>query len=119
MDKMTIRGLKIFAYHGVNPEEKENGQVFIIDLDYYLDLENACKSDDLNETVSYSKVVKTIRGVFTAGSCDLIERAAQIICDALFEEYERIKKIKITLKKPDAPVSADFEYMAVTLVRER
>ena len=33
MDKILIRDLKIFAYHGVNEEEKVNGQNFIFDID--------------------------------------------------------------------------------------
>lgn len=119
MDKITIKGLRLFAYHGVNQEEKENGQSFVIDLDYFLPLEGACQSDDLNDTVSYAKVVKTIRRVFTAEKYDLIERAAQAVCDGVFEAFDEIQKIRITLKKPEAPVNADFEYMAVTLVRER
>ena len=32
METIRIKGLKIFAYHGVNPEEKENGQNFVLDL---------------------------------------------------------------------------------------
>ncbi len=119
MDKITVKNLKLFAYHGVNPEEKENGQTFFIDLDYYLDLSKACESDDLNDTVSYAKAVKVIRRVFTEERYDLIEKAAQVICDALFEEFEEIRKIDITLKKPEAPVNADFDYMAVSLTRER
>ena len=119
MDKITVKNLKLFAYHGVNPEEKENGQSFVIDLDYYLDLTSACKSDDLNDTVSYAKVVKIIRKVFTEKSYDLIERAAQVVCEALFDEFKEIKKIDITLKKPQAPVKAEFDYMAVSLSRER
>ena len=119
MDKITIRGLKIFAYHGVNPEEKENGQSFIIDVDYFLDLENACKSDSLYDTVSYAKAVKTIRRVFTEKSYDLIERAAQVIADALLEDFKEIKKVSVTVKKPEAPVSAEFDYMAVTITRIR
>ena len=43
MDKITVKGLKIFAFHGVNPEEKQNGQSFIIDVNYYLDLKKALK----------------------------------------------------------------------------
>ena len=31
MDKILIRDLKIFAYHGVNEEEKVNGQNFVFD----------------------------------------------------------------------------------------
>ena len=32
MDEIYIKGLKIFAYHGVNPEETENGQEFELDI---------------------------------------------------------------------------------------
>ncbi len=119
MDKITVKNLKLFAYHGVNPEEKENGQSFIIDVDYFLDLENACKSDSLDDTVNYAKAVKTIRRVFTEKSYDLIERAAQVIADALLEDFKEIEKVSVTVKKPEAPVSAEFDYMAVTIHRER
>lgn len=27
MDKIIVNGLKLYAYHGVNPEEKEDGQL--------------------------------------------------------------------------------------------
>lgn len=119
MDKISIKNLKLFAYHGVNPEEKENGQNFVIDLDYFLDLSKPCESDDVDDTVSYAKVIKIIRKVFTERSYDLIEKAAQTVCDALFEEFYAIEKIEITLKKPEAPVKADFDWVAVSLTRER
>jgi len=119
MDKIIIKNLKLFAYHGVNPEEKENGQHFLIDLDCYANLTKACASDNLDDTVNYAKVVKTVRRAFTGQSYDLIERAAQVVCDAVLAEFEEIQKVEITLKKPDAPVSAEFDYMAVQLVRTR
>lgn len=119
MDKITIKGLQLFAYHGVNPEEKENGQLFVLDVDYYLDLTNACQDDKLGDTVSYAKAVKTIRKVFTAQSYDLIERAAQVVADALLTDFPPIQRVAVTLKKPQAPVSADFDYMAVSIERER
>lgn len=119
MDKISIKGLKLFAYHGVNPEEKENGQNFVIDLDYYVNIARACQMDTLDDTVSYAKVVKTIRRVFTAEKYDLIERAAQVIADAVLDEFEDIFKVEITLKKPEAPISAEFDYVAVSIMRER
>lgn len=119
MDKISIKGLKIFAYHGVNPEEKENGQNFVIDLDYYVNINKACRMDSLDDTVSYAKVVKTIRRVFTAEKYDLIERVAQVIADAVLDEFEDIFKVEVTLKKPEAPISADFDYVAVSITRER
>lgn len=119
MDKISIKGLKLFAYHGVNPEEKENGQNFVIDLDYYVNIARACQMDTLDDTISYAKVVKTIRRVFTAEKYDLIERAAQVIADAVLDEFEDIFKVEITLKKPEAPISAEFDYVAVSITRER
>ena len=119
MDKITIKNLKLFAYHGVNPEEKENGQNFYIDLDYYLNMQRACENDNLDDTVSYAKVVKTVNRAFTAQSFDLIEKAAQTVADAVLDEFEAITRVDITLKKPEAPVKADFDYMAVSISRSR
>lgn len=119
MDKISIKGLKLFAYHGVNPEEKENGQNFVIDLDYYVNIARACQMDTLDDTVSYAKVVKTIRRVFTAEKYDLIEKAAQVIADAVLDEFDDIFKVEVTLKKPEAPISAEFDYVAVSIMRER
>ena len=119
MDKIIISDLKLFAHHGVNEDEKIYGQNFIIDAELYANLGAACESDDLNETVNYAKVVKTIRRVFTAEKYDLIERAVQVVCDAVLDEFERVEKIRLTLKKPEAPIKADFGYVAVCIERER
>lgn len=119
MDKITIKNLELFAYHGVNPEEKEEGQTFFIDVDYYLSLAKACHTDNIDDTVSYAKVVKTIRSAFTGEKYDLIEKAAQVVADAIFERFSDILRVDITLKKPEAPVKAKFDYMAVSISRER
>ena len=74
MDKILIKGLKIFAYHGVNPEEKENGQDFIFDIELSVNMNKACHSDNVEDTVSYAKVVKTVRSVFSCPVPSLITR---------------------------------------------
>lgn len=119
MDKIYINDLKVFAYHGVNPEEKEDGQNFYLDLEISLDISKACKTDDLNDTVSYAKIIKTVIRVMTAEKYDLLEHTAQVVADAIFAEYEKVEAIKIKLKKPEAPIKADFGYVAVELERTR
>ena len=32
MDHIYIEGLRVFAYHGVFPQEKRDGQEFVLDL---------------------------------------------------------------------------------------
>lgn len=119
MDKILIKGLKLFAYHGVNPEEKENGQDFIFDIELYVNMNKACHSDNVEDTVSYAKVVKTVRRVFTAQKYDLLERCAEVTAQAILDEYSEVLRVDLTLKKPQAPVNADFEYMGVNIVRSR
>ena len=119
MDKIIIKNLKLFCYHGVNPEEKVDGQNFIFDIETSVDLSVPCETDNVDDTVSYAKVIKTVRRVAQSQKDDLIERVAQRIIDALFEEYEKIQSIKISVKKPEAPIKAEFDYVAVQIERER
>lgn len=57
-DKLIVRGLKIHGFHGVKPEEKALGQKFLIDVDAWMDLREAGKSDRLSDTISYTEIYR-------------------------------------------------------------
>ena len=119
MDKIIVKNLKLFCYHGVNPEEKENGQNFVFDIEAGVDLSLPCKTDNVDDTVSYAKIIKTVRRIAQSGKYDLLEKVAQTVADELFIEFDKISTLVITLKKPEAPIKADFDYVAVTIERSR
>ena len=119
MDKILIRNLKIFAYHGVHAYEKQNGQNFIFDIDAFVDMSKPCESDNVEDTVSYSAVIYEVTKIFTAEKYDLLEKAVQVVADGLFESFDKIQSLRILLKKPEAPIEADFEYVGVEIFRER
>lgn len=116
-DYISIKGLRVFAYHGVLEFEKEKGQEFIIDLDLYLDLSKAEKSDNLNDTVNYAKVAERVAEIMNEKSCDLIEKAAGNVATALLREFHMIKEITVKLHKPNAPVEVPFEDISVNITR--
>lgn len=118
-DKIIIRGLRVYAGHGVHDEEKQKGQIFVLDIVVTADLSAACRSDRVEDTVSYSHVVRAAVEAMRERGWDLIERAAQVVAERLLERFPKIASVDITLKKPRAPVAADFEYVAVQLYRER
>lgn len=119
MDSIIIKGLKLFGYHGVHDYEKEKGQNFVLDIKLWVDLSVSCKSDNLENTVSYSEVIKKVSRVFTSEKYDLIEKAAQRVTDSIFEEFPEVGECEILLKKPEAPINADFRYVAVEIRRKR
>lgn len=119
MDKIIIKDIRLYAYHGVNPEEKIEGQNFVLDIECEADLSKPCISDDVNDTVSYAHIIKLVRKVFTAEKYDLLEKASQVVADSILNNFNIIKKVKVKLMKPEAPVKADFGYVAVEIKRER
>jgi len=119
LDKIIIKGLRVFAYHGVNPEEKRDGQTFEIDITLYVSLLRAGQTDDVNDTVSYAKAAKTALRVMNEAKYDLLEKVAQRVAEQLLTDYPQVEKVDVLLKKPQAPVKADFDYMAVMITRQR
>ena len=113
MDCINIKKLEIFAYHGVNEEEKENGQTFFINACIYSDIVTPGLSDDLEDTVNYSKVCKFINKFFTENRFDLIEAAALQTARAVLKNFPKIRKIDLEVNKPEAPVSLSFENISV------
>lgn len=119
MDKIIIKNLTLKAHHGVLQEEKDNGQTFILDITALLDLTKARQSDDLNDTENYAEMIGTIKAVFFGEKNNLIERAAERVADSLLKKYKTIESITVLLKKPEAPINADFDYVGVEITKSR
>jgi 7,8-dihydroneopterin aldolase/epimerase/oxygenase len=118
-DTIFVTGLLIHAHHGVMDHEGKVGQRFVIDLELTVDLASASHSDKLADTVSYSAIVDTATAVFTGRSYRLIEAAGGAVADALLGKFPRLEAVRITVRKPHAPIAAIFGDAGVTLTRRR
>ena len=116
---LIINGLKLFSYHGVNQEEKTNGQNFIIDIEIKTKRLTGYKNDNLDDVLNYSNVIKQVTNFFTHKTYNLIEKAAEDTVENLFKTFNEIEEITLTLKKPEAPISANFEFVAIKISRKR
>lgn len=118
-DKIIIKGLKVFAYHGVNKEEKVKGQKFIIDCILYVNRYNKRFDDKVSWTISYSEAAEVINNTMLFKSYNLIETTAEYVARDLFYKFDRLMKVEIVLKKPQAPINMEFDYMAINIFRKR
>jgi dihydroneopterin aldolase len=118
-DAIFVNGLVLHAYHGVMPHEAKVGQPFGIDLVLDIDLAEASRTDTLNATVSYEALVKTASDAFCARRYRLVEAAAGAIADAVLGRYAKVRGIRVTVRKPHAPIAATFEDVGVTITRTR
>jgi len=109
--------MKFYSHSGTHSFEKDVGQLFEIDLDCYLDLSHASRSDRISDTINYPKLFQTVKEVMEASSYNLMERLAGEIADRVLRDFP-IKQIKIRCRKPRVPVKGFIDYAEVEIARE-
>jgi 7,8-dihydroneopterin aldolase/epimerase/oxygenase len=118
-DTIFVSGLLIHAHHCVMAHESKVGQRFVIDLELTIDLAVASRSDKLADTVDYGSIVDTATEVFTERSYRLIEAAGGAVADAILAKFARVAAVRVTVRKPHAPIAAIFGDAGVTITRHR
>ena len=118
LDHLVIRGLEIYAHHGVFDFERRDGQIFIIDLDLEIDTRAAAASDDLSATLDYGSLVDGVKVAVEQDPVDLIETLAQRIADVCLA-HEMVERVEVTVHKPNAPIEATFADVALRINRSK
>lgn len=116
---IDIKGLVLFAKHGVREEEATLGQRFVLDIMLEIDVNDAVKSDRLDSTVDYGEAVAVAEAAFCAKRFYLIEAASAHVAGVLLAHFPKVKLVRITVRKPSAPVPAAIDYVAATVERKR
>lgn len=116
---MFLRGIEAWGHHGVFEPERANGQRFIVDVDWWIDISYAAKTDRLYDAVCYKALFDTVVPFIVGKPCRLIETLAERICAALLESFPAIAALNITVHKPDAPMGGQFADVGISLFRCR
>ncbi|MDQ4119166.1 MAG: dihydroneopterin aldolase [Actinomycetota bacterium] len=117
-DRIELRGLRVRGHHGVFPDERRDGQEFVVDLVVSTDLSAAAASDDLADTLDYGALAQRTAAIVGGTPHDLIEAVAGRIADDVLAD-PRVRSVEVTLHKPSAPIPLEFADVAVVLHRTR
>ena len=117
MDRINIKNLEVFAWHGVAAEENVLGQMFVISAALYMDLRKAGNSDDLDNSIDYCRVCREITGFVGGNTFSLIETVAEKLAEKLLIDNRGLKRIWLEIKKPQAPIGAHLETVSVEIER--
>jgi len=109
---IEIRGLSVFAYHGVHPEEREQGQTFVLDVWLQCGPSRADETDELTDAVDYSAVCDRVVELATGGPYRLLERLAALIADDLVDRFG-VAHARVRVAKPEVPVGHELDEVAV------
>ena len=91
MDKIIIKGLEVFAHHGVYENEKSKGQKFVINAEFEVDTLTASLSDDIEDTLDYAKVCEFIKDYMVVNQVNLLETLVNELSRKLLLTFKLIK----------------------------
>jgi dihydroneopterin aldolase len=119
VDKISIKGMRFYGYHGVFPEENKLGQQFYVDLELAIDLEQAAQTDDLTYTINYAELHSLTKEIVEGKPFKLIEALTGHIASRLLEAYTMINEVTVRVTKPHPPFDIHFDGVTVELCRKR
>jgi 7,8-dihydroneopterin aldolase/epimerase/oxygenase len=114
MTAIELAGLEVFGYHGVNEDERRDGQRFLYDVE--LDVGKAGSSDRIEDAVDYREVAACIREVSESRAFHLLEALAAAVADALLDRFP-VARVRVRVRKPDVRLAV--EHAAATVERRR
>ncbi len=110
---IRIKDLKVFAHHGVFEEETLKGQNFYVCVDAYQNISSAASMDELMLTTNYADLCDHIVKFLTENTYKLIETAAEELSKSILLKYSLLTSVVVEIKKPEAPIAHELEYVSV------
>ena len=116
--QILLKDLKIFAYHGVLPQERVVGAYYILNIVLDTDFSQAMDTDELDATVSYADVFEVVKAEMAVPS-RLLEHVAGRITNALFTRFPAVTAIHLEIIKENPPMGADCRGAGVSVTLQR
>lgn len=102
---IQMKGIQLYAFHGVDPQENTVGAYFYLDLKLKTDFTLAAETDRLEGTVSYADIYASVKDEMSTPS-QLLEHVCRRIAQRLFHDFPTIEEVKIRLNKENPPMGA-------------
>ena len=117
MDQIQLKGMSFQGRHGVRPSEREQTQEFKVDLEVDCDLSEPGRTDQLGDTIDYSKLRAIAKEVVQGESVNLLETLATRIAERTLK-VRGVKAVSVRVAKRPASM-LPMEAAAVHINRTR
>jgi len=118
MDKISLKNIRIYAFHGCLVEEGQIGSEYLVNLTVKADLEKASNTDSLEDTVDYVHLNKIVKEEMNIRA-KLLEHVGKRILDRIFKELPLVGYSKVSVAKVNPPIGGDVAEVSVTMVKKR
>ena len=118
MDKIYLKNIKIYAYHGCMEEEKKIGSDYLVNLIVHADLSLSCKSDELKDTVDYVALLDIVKNQMKMRA-NLLENVADRVVNKIISEFPSVRKAVVKIAKLNPPINGDIDEVVIRREKKR
>jgi len=118
MDKIFLKNIKIYAYHGCMEEEKKIGSNYLVNLIVHADLSMSCKSDELKDTVDYVALLDIVKKQMKMRS-NLLENVADRVVNKIISKFPSVRKAVVKIAKLNPPINGNIDEVVIRREKKR
>ena len=118
MDKIYLKNIKIYAYHGCMEEEKKIGGDYIVNLVVHTDLSLPCKSDELKDTVDYVALLDIVKKQMKMRA-NLLENVADRVVNKIISKFPSVRKAVVKIAKLNPPINGNIDEVVIKREKKR
>lgn len=118
MGTVTLKNIKVYAYHGCLVEEKKIGSDYRVDLSVDADLSPSALSDQLSDTVDYVHLNHIVKEEMAIRS-KLLEHVAERILLRILKEIPMVQNATVDVSKINPPIGGNVELVTISRSKKR
>jgi dihydroneopterin aldolase len=116
-DVLRLEGMRFFGHHGCLADERSAGVHLDVDVEVRTDTREAARTDRVEDTIDYARLVEMCRRVVEDGSYHLVETVAERLAEGLLEE-PKVASVRVRVAKRP-PLAVAVDRFSVTVERRR
>ncbi|RLG73095.1 MAG: dihydroneopterin aldolase [Methanobacteriota archaeon] len=117
-DKIVLRGIEFYGYHGLHGEEKRLGGRYSVDVEIFCDLSRAGRSDNVGDTIDYGSVCRLVFEIASTKRFNLLEGLAEAVANAILGRFP-VEEVVVRVEKVQPPVGVLLRCAAVEIRRKK
>lgn len=97
-DRIFIENLRLRCHIGISPAERNRQQDVLIDINVFVDLALAGRSDDVKDSVNYRELRERTSELVSGKEFGLLENLAEVIADMVLSSHP-VKSVVVRVRK--------------------
>ncbi|WP_296731262.1 dihydroneopterin aldolase [Anaerovibrio sp.] len=118
MAKIKIVNMMFYGFNGLYEYEREQGQKFYFDVEVTTKNDKVVETDNLDDTIDSGAIYAVVKDAVANKRFRLLQALGGHIGDKLLAQYSVIAEVKVTIRKPNVPISGPLDYVQIEIVRK-